>query len=319
MRLKLFRNLIGRLNKQIKMKLLILQINNQLNNNMKKTNLIKKYTFIFSSFCLFLLIGLATSCQKEDLETNPTEATAEEKIKPIVEPTRYDYKYDYNGKVYNEKQWETKYVELGSPNVSVVVFNDVMYIFDDYNEAQQFENVELQSLMDKEPAIYDSLSKADRIVGEATVKFKIELFDAKDYLRDSQNTGFNITGTKLVRKRQKWWGYGYLEGHEWEMDLPSWIRKKTTSYRVTFLQGGSVANNGTTGQPLYLKLKFHLRAKLLSGGGRASWTKTVYKQSDGNGGSSVSKDPDFSDNTAWAALGLTTWDNQIQSVKVQFR
>ncbi|MBC8754291.1 hypothetical protein H2O64_06385 [Kordia sp. YSTF-M3] len=62
---------------------------------MKKTNLIKQYTFIFSSICLFLLLGLATSCQKEEI-TSPEEVATEEAT---------DLKYFFDGIEYNKEEW----------------------------------------------------------------------------------------------------------------------------------------------------------------------------------------------------------------------
>ena len=283
---------------------------------MKKTNVFKQCKLIFSSICLFLFIGLATSCQKEDLETNPTEATTEEKIKPVVEPIRYNYKYDYNGQIYNEKQWENKYAELGSPNVSVVVFNDMMYIFDDYNEAQLFENGELQSLMDKEPATYDSLSKA-QILGQKTVKYKLELFDAKDYLRDSQNIAFIITGSLFVTKRRTWWSWDYFENNEVEFDLPSWISEKTTSYRATFIQGGRIDTSGASTSTGYIQMNLELKLGTLEDDSSTSWTKRLRKNPYFPGGD-VSQDSDFSDNRIWGVFGLYNWNNKIESVKIVF-
>ncbi|WP_046759244.1 hypothetical protein [Kordia jejudonensis] len=282
---------------------------------MKRVNILNNYNSIIYKFLVILIVGCTFSCQKENVETNPTEAVTKEKIKPYVEPIIFKYSYDYQGQLYTETEWNTKLASIENPSLSIIGLNNVMFVFDSEIEAKNFENGELQNKLKEKPTSSFSTAKADRITGTATVKFKLEFFKNTNY---SALYSYTHHVTRTINRRITWWGWAYLEGHEIESDLPSWIQKEVSSYRATYEQGGTVFDHGTTGQPVYLSLRFHLRAGLLSDGGRVSWSKTLYNEPYIQN-RKVEQDPDFSDNRLWSAFGITTWDNQIQSWQVEFR
>lgn len=283
---------------------------------MKTTKIsLKKWSLL----AVFVTALFTISCEKEDIEIEETQAT-EEKVKPVVEPITYKYSYEYQGQVYNEKQWDNKYEAMNNPSLSMIGLNDIIYVFDNSHEAQQFEAQELQGKIDLAFINDNSFTSKDATIGDANVTFKIELFDLTNYSGSNKYTHYT---TQNVRRKRTWWGWIYLENNEFEADLPSAMRKKTSSYRVTLVKGGSVhtlsnATGSITGNPIYLSMRFHLRAGLLSDGGRVSWSKTLYDQPDIQN-RKVEEDSDFSDNTMYSAFGLTTWDNQIQSWQVEFR
>lgn len=282
-----------------------------------KTKLINLRKNGFLALCA---LGLFTmSCEKEELQIEDTTTAFEEKVEPVVEPVTIKYNYSYQGQIYNEKQWNNKYETMNNANLSMIGLNDIVYVFDSPESATAFEQTQLQNQIDASFAT--QVIQKDDVIGSADVIFKIELFDLKDY--NQSGNKYIYYATKTVLRKRTSWGYIYLDNHEFEADLPSTMRKKTTSYRVTLVRGGTVhtmqnSTGSITGNPIWLSMRFHLRAGLLSDGGRVSWSKTLYDQPDIQN-RKVEKDPDFSNNRLWSAFGVTTWDNQIQSWQVEFR
>jgi hypothetical protein len=258
------------------------------------------------------------SCEKEEMQIEDPVAS-EEKVKPIVEPVEYKYQYSYQGQMYNEKQWDKKYATMNNQNLSMVGLNEIVYVFDNNALATNFEETRLQEKIDE--AFATRVISKDATIGSADVIFKIELYDNINY--DNNGNKYIHYATETVLRKRTSWGYIYLDNHEFEADLPSSMRKKTSSYRVTLIQGGTVhtmqnATGSITGNPIWLSMRFHLRAGLLSDGGRVSWSKTLYDQPDIQN-RKVEKDPDFRNNRLWSAFGVTTWNDQIQSWQVEFR
>ena len=100
---------------------------------MKKINLIKKCTFIFSSICLFFLIGLVTSCQDEEI-TSSEEVTSEEIT---------DLKYFFNGINYSENDWDNYLTDSkkGKDSYFYTMAEKTIYVHEDASENELFQEL----------------------------------------------------------------------------------------------------------------------------------------------------------------------------------
>jgi len=190
----------------------------------------------------------------------------------------------------------------------------MVYVFDNSNLAKQFELQEIPQLMDKKPVLDNTAaSKADNIIGQIRVKAKFELFLDKDF--DGSYGYSAIYVDQVVTKRRTWWGWPYYENNKFEHNLVYFFRNITTSYRVTLTQGGRLDTSGASTSSGYAVMNFKLRSNLLDDVG-PTWNRDV-SRNPYFPGNDVDEDSDLSNNRMWGALGLATWDNEIEAIEVE--
>ncbi|MEM6685685.1 MAG: hypothetical protein AAF617_07855 [Bacteroidota bacterium] len=203
---------------------------------------------------------------------------------------------------------------MTNKDVSFIALNDMVYVFDTGDLAKQFDLQEIPRLLGKEPALdVTAASKDDRILGQVRVKAKIELFKDKDF--DGRYGYSVIYIDQVVTKRRTWWGWDYYENNKYEQNIVSFFRNITSSYRVTLTDGGRLDTSGASTSTGYAKMKFKLRANLLDDGG-PTWKRDVSKNPYFPG-NNVDEDSDLSNNRMWGALGLTTWNDEIESLEIE--
>jgi hypothetical protein len=264
------------------------------------------------SLLLMLFVGILTmSCEKEALEIEETQAT-KEKVKPVVKPITFTYTYNYHGQTYNEKEWQAVHAGLANPNIAIVGYNEMLYVFDDKHQAKQFELQEIPVLMNQKLPVDDAAVAKAQVIGRKRAKARVELFDNTNY----SNLFFTIYIDQEVVKRQTWWGWKYHENHIVDFDLPSVIQNRTTSYRATFIQGGRIDTTGASTSIGYLEMTLEMNANLLDESG-PTWKRDLRKNPYFPGGD-VDQDGNLGNNRIWGVLGLTHWDNTIESIKVEF-
>ncbi|MFV8353351.1 hypothetical protein [Flavobacterium sp. XS2P14] len=267
-----------------------------------------------------LLIVLVTSVLIVSCEADNVEQDQVSDANAIVEPKKESlaYTYQYKDKLYNEKEWNEKIKSINNLDYSIIGLNENLYVFDTNEEAQIFEKGALQQKI-KEKSVstkaFEKTTSEDILLGSATIVYSIKLWDKINY----DNSGYfqMYYRTQIVKrwKPRNLYGDFYLTGAEFETDLPTEIRKKVSSCKLNFIEGGSVLTSN--GGPMYLMCKIYLNAGTLADDSRLSYVSTLYKGH--NTGVSTRDISDFRDHRMWSLFGITTWNDNIQSIQVKIR
>ena len=269
---------------------------------------------------IFFLIVIATSlltvsCEADSVEqdqVNDANAITKSKKESLA------YTYQYKDKLYNEKEWNDKIKFINNVDYSIIGLNENLYVFDTNEEAQIFEKGVLQQKI-KEKSVstkaFQKTTSEDILLGSATVVYSIKLWDKTNYDNSGYYQMYFRTQTVKRWKPRNLFSDFYLTGAEFEIDLPTEIRKKVSSCKLNFIDGGSVLTSN--GGPVYLMCKIYLNAGTLADDSRLSYVSTLYKGN--NTGGSTRDISDFRDHRMWSLFGIGTWNDNIQSIQVKLK
>jgi hypothetical protein len=250
------------------------------------------------------------SCQTDQVEEETYTDSQEEFVPEVVEPTPSTF--IYQGQSYDEAEWQQKLNSLGNPDYHYVGINENFHVFETPQEATAFENGDLQVMLDEmraeDKANNPSLTNnGDQILASTTVEFRISVYQNVNY------AGGSVVSyrRRTINRRQTWWGYAYLENHEVKYDLPEFMRKEVSSYKMELIRTGSVLSNGTR-LSMYVDLHMGLNAE------GPSWEKTLTHIPAMGVDNRLNQDGDLRNNRCWSCFGIVTWNDQIQSWDVVF-
>jgi hypothetical protein len=193
-------------------------------------------------FGIIVFVALfVTSCGKDNLE--PVTPVSENKEMPVIEPVTFDYKYNYKGQIYTEKEWQDKNKNVETPSFSVIGLNEMLYVFDEREEADFFEKEKLESkrleLKSKNKISLtnkNSRTNADEIVATTNVYGRISFYENVNL----KGTIYTVYFDKVVELRKDRWGQRYKANNVFQGNLPSFFDKKTSSFIMSYVTGGSL-------------------------------------------------------------------------------
>lgn len=266
------------------------------------------------SYLAIILLGLlVVSCNTDDaglLEANKANQVALDAKSKVL-----NFTYHYNGTAYNETVWNVKNKATSDATFFTIGLNENLYLFDTQAQATVFEKGAFQNILKTELRTLEITSAGRAVVevARATVIYKVELYDNINYMGESSK----YYNTMVIKKMKNFWAYSYYADNTAEWDLPTSMKNKTSSYKIELVQTGTVDNHGTTGQPLYLTCNIKFRTGSLGSDRNVDYKSALYK--DYYLDNSKREDNDLRNNRIWASLGITTWNDQIEAVQVEFR
>jgi hypothetical protein len=268
---------------------------------MKNLNKFKKFAVLFS-------LVLSVSCTKDDIGVQPEKEVNNKEI-PVSEPITFNYKYNYKGQVYSEKQWDDFTKINQKIKFSVIGLNDILYAFDNVTEANSFDK-ELQSKLKSSNG--DTLSTTSK----ASVRSSCTVIFSLDFYVDTNYSGarFTIYMTQTVRQMRTWWGWVYNENNKFEGNLPSWIDNNTSSFKGQLIQGGSLLSaNGRNYVEINMKLELRTEPLVVPGNN----TNYTISRSLNRYYDTFYNNANFADNRL-IFFSPVTWNDQPSSWKVTF-
>ncbi len=279
-----------------------------------------------NKFRLGIIVFVAlfvTSCEKDNLEL--ATPVSENKEMSVTEPVTltFDYKYKYKGQIYTEKEWQDKYKNVETPSFSIIGLNEMLYVFDEIEEANVFEKEELKSIMrlDLERKNKISLTKknsrtnADKIIATASVSGSIAFYENINLRKPIYTVYFN----EDVELRQNWWGQQYKANNVFQSNLRL-MNKKVSGFTMTFTKGGSLPG------PSYaipLTMTATVNSAPIpkpSGTTNYSYSRILYNDPP-YATKNTFTDSDLTDNPLIPFLpvvGNNTWNDAAESYKVEF-
>ncbi len=284
-------------------------------------NFIKQFAFLL--LIAFSLVFI--SCEKQDIEMElEPDTTINNKEIPVTSSVTYGYQYEYKGTIYSEQEWEKRSKTIDNPDLSIIGLNNMLYVFDDPDQAETFKNSELEVKMDalklELERTKNDPSGRNTVLASTTVIFRLSFYDLQDF-KIFKNGIYHATTqlyfVRTVRRMQGTWG-AYLDNNVIEENLPVSLRGKVSSWKAEFIQGGSVHSVNNVAQ--YLVMNIDLYGALIGEENPYNLTNELHNEPGYNSSQYTDyQDGDLTNNALIVGFSwILNWNDFIHSYKIKF-
>ncbi|MFT5914265.1 MAG: hypothetical protein ACJAWV_001766 [Flammeovirgaceae bacterium] len=198
----------------------------------------------------------------------------------------------------------------GKDYQGMIVLGNMVYAFDTKEEGSTFEKGDFKRISEsyKSQLAQNTNATQSRLVGEivwGTAEYQLSLYNDKDY----KSSSYIVYDYVRIGRKKTWIGYEWVD-HVVEKNLPTWFRKRASSYKMRYTKVPRIDG-------YYMVMDMRLRTGLI-GKDTQNWKKKLYKNPQLGTSNTLEKDSDFRNNRIWSAFGVTSWNNQIQAYRISF-